>query len=122
MAWTSPHSWSVSEEVTAALLNTYQRDNLQYLYDRLALLTGTVTGVGHLSVTLTVGTWLLFATFQRADAGTCQIDKAGVNQIQISIGEMGAPSIVYSTVVPSGTQVWTASGGAITFNALRVVL
>lgn len=32
MAWTSPKTWSTSELVTAALLNTQLRDNLNYLF------------------------------------------------------------------------------------------
>jgi hypothetical protein len=35
MAWTTPASWTTSEVVTAAKLNTHVRDNLQYLKDVL---------------------------------------------------------------------------------------
>jgi hypothetical protein len=31
MAWTAPRTWSVAEVVTAAMLNTHVRDNLNYL-------------------------------------------------------------------------------------------
>jgi hypothetical protein len=32
MAWTTPKTWTTSELVTASLLNTHLRDNLNYLY------------------------------------------------------------------------------------------
>lgn len=32
MAWTTPRTWAALEKVTAALLNTHLRDNLNYLY------------------------------------------------------------------------------------------
>lgn len=35
MAWTSPRTWVVSEIVTAALMNTHVRDNLNALSDRI---------------------------------------------------------------------------------------
>jgi len=33
MAWTTPRTWAGAETVTATLLNTHVRDDLQYLYD-----------------------------------------------------------------------------------------
>lgn len=45
--WTSPKTWADAIALTAAELNTYVRDNLQYLYDRLgtqsAVLSSDVT-------------------------------------------------------------------------------
>jgi hypothetical protein len=32
--WTAPKTWSIGELVTAALLNTHMRDNLEWLYAR----------------------------------------------------------------------------------------
>lgn len=37
MAWTTPKTWSSYETVTAAMMNTYIRDNQNYLYDRTYL-------------------------------------------------------------------------------------
>lgn len=34
-SWTSPKTWADAIALTAAELNTYVRDNLQYIYDRL---------------------------------------------------------------------------------------
>jgi hypothetical protein len=33
MAWTTPHNWEPNELVTAALLNTHLKDNLNFLYN-----------------------------------------------------------------------------------------
>lgn len=33
MAWTSPRTWTTSELVTASIMNTHLRDNLNYLYN-----------------------------------------------------------------------------------------
>jgi hypothetical protein len=35
MAWTTPRTWNVSELVTAALMNTHVRDNLNYLKEQI---------------------------------------------------------------------------------------
>jgi hypothetical protein len=64
MAWTPPRTWTTSQLVTAADLNTDLRDNLNYLYDRANTDTAAVTGListnstsytqtGSISVTLT---------------------------------------------------------------------
>lgn len=37
MAWTNPRTWNTGELVTASLLNTHLRDNLNYLYQEVAL-------------------------------------------------------------------------------------
>lgn len=46
-SWTTPKTYADSVALTAAELNTYQRDNLQYLYDRVgtqsAVLSSDVT-------------------------------------------------------------------------------
>lgn len=33
MSWTTPRTWTTGDTITAALLNTHLRDNLNYLYD-----------------------------------------------------------------------------------------
>lgn len=33
MAWTTPRTWADAETVTASIMNTHVRDNLDYLYD-----------------------------------------------------------------------------------------
>lgn len=36
MAWTTPRTWTTSELVTASIMNTHVRDNLNYLYTNAA--------------------------------------------------------------------------------------
>lgn len=43
MAWTSPRTWNVGDKVTAALMNTHLRDNLQALYN---VLSGAASAFG----------------------------------------------------------------------------
>lgn len=43
MAWTDPPVWTKNHTVTSALLNTYVRDNLNYLYLVTAVQTADVT-------------------------------------------------------------------------------
>ena len=42
MAWTTPRTWAVNEQLTAALMNEQVRDKLSYLYDNMQgkLVTG----------------------------------------------------------------------------------
>ncbi len=35
MAWTTPRTWAVNEQLTAALMNQQVRDNVRYLYDNM---------------------------------------------------------------------------------------
>ena len=51
MAWTTPKTWNIGDQVTAAEMNTHVRDNQTYLHDRqdhysegTALPEGSVTG------------------------------------------------------------------------------
>ena len=41
MAWTTPRTWSVNEQLTAALMNEQLRDNLSYLYGNAQLKLAT---------------------------------------------------------------------------------
>jgi hypothetical protein len=123
--WSSPHIWSVGEEVTAALLNQYQRDNLQYLFDRLKLLTGTYAGFKTSQVTLTPGTWLLLILF--TSGNDLFLKKNGVTQISNPSPGSSAPTLIWSAVVTAPSEVWTANqiGGADTpiyMYALRVAV
>ena len=55
MAWTTPRTWAVNEQLTAALMNKQVRDNLSYLYDNMQgkLVTGYDYDVGKQSTTST---------------------------------------------------------------------
>ncbi len=44
MAWSSPRTWSVSEFVTASLLNTHLRDNLLHLKSNPVIAENLTTG------------------------------------------------------------------------------
>lgn len=46
MAWTSPRTWSVGEVLTAALLNTHLRDNLNFLKSRPDVIRGSISAAG----------------------------------------------------------------------------
>ncbi len=52
MAWSAPRTWSVSEVVTAAIMNTHVRDNLKYLKGQ----AGDVTIEDRVNIPLTSGT------------------------------------------------------------------
>jgi len=58
MAWSTPKTYSVGAVLTAADLNTYQRDNLNYLYGAAGTFSPTLTQSG--SVTLTTATGRYF--------------------------------------------------------------
>ena len=55
MAWTTPKTWAVNEQLTAALMNQHVRDNLSYLYDNMQrkLVTGYDYDVNKQSTTST---------------------------------------------------------------------
>jgi ribosomal protein S5 len=72
MAYTTPRTWVAGETVTAALLNTHVRDNLDYL-------KGVLTDVSNQDVTINAARSLLCGTQQvmRAAAGTKQHVEGG---------------------------------------------
>src|SRR5678816_3657369 len=43
MAWTNPRTWIPGEFVTASMLNTHLRDNLNYLYGNALIASYTAT-------------------------------------------------------------------------------
>lgn len=53
MAWTTPRTWTDAETVTASIMNTHVRDNLNELYDPGDWSTYTPTVSGYTSVALT---------------------------------------------------------------------
>ena len=55
MAWTTPRTWAVNQQLTAALMNQHVRDNLSYLYDNMQrkLVTGYDYDVNKQSTTST---------------------------------------------------------------------
>lgn len=75
MAWTAPRTWVAAEVVTAALLNTHLRDNLNAVNNTLFIpasaLLGVPVGTPSLSVLVTnIGpAWLLDAATDEEVAG-----------------------------------------------------
>jgi hypothetical protein len=119
--WTSPHIWSVAEEATSPLFNQNQRDNLQYLYDRLVELAASgFESAGPL--TLTTGTWLLLA---QGTGAALQIRKEGVNQVTVNLdsSDQTPSSLVWSAVITAASESWLAHGsGTVTLSATRVAV
>jgi hypothetical protein len=116
--WTTPHTWATNEVVTAALLNQYQRDNLQYLHDRYVVMSGN-------PLTLTPGTWLLLATFQTEGSAAVAINRAGVAQVAVGTSTKSAPSLIWIATVAAASEVWHAgisgtAGSVVSFIAVRL--
>lgn len=57
MAWTSPRTWAVGETVTAALMNTHLRDQLNFLAAPPRVHVTNVAGITHTTATSTLLTW-----------------------------------------------------------------
>lgn len=59
MAWTAPRDWSVDEEVTASLMDTYVSDNLRWLNEARPRLTlaGSVAVANSPGFATPTGTW-----------------------------------------------------------------
>lgn len=43
MAWTTPRTWVLGEIITAAIMNTHVRDNLNYMYNKPRVKTSNTT-------------------------------------------------------------------------------
>lgn len=62
MPWTTPRTWVAKEKITAALLNTHLRDNLDYLYSNApAIVSSGYATVGNSTTETTVHTQSLAA-------------------------------------------------------------
>jgi hypothetical protein len=120
--WTTPHTWSSAEVVTAAKLNQYQRDNLQYLYDRYAV--QSIAG-NYQALWLPPGRWMLLATCQTEGAATCAINKWSGTvwqaQIQTVTSAKQAPSLIWYADVPNADaySASASSGTVVQFIAVR---
>jgi hypothetical protein len=78
MAWTTPRTWSIAEVLTAALMNTHVRDNLNYL-------KGSPTFDGSITVAVSVTAGVTVA------AGDYVVAQSG-NLAQVVIGDFGPAS------------------------------
>lgn len=146
MAWTTPRTWSVTDVPTDTLWNTHIRDNEQYLYDRLLLVSGTeVTPVTMTSqntyyvgssMSLAAGTWLITASLQVNPSSSDQIDGQIYNSTDaaaiLTIGSKQSSGVcgfsLASAVVLAGTKTIqlrarniNSSGGGIATARLTAV-
>ena len=69
MPWMTPRTWVTSEMVTAALLNTYLRDNLQFARDQVAARIHRSAAAGNQSISN--------AADNRVDMDTIDFDTTG---------------------------------------------
>lgn len=53
MAWTSPRTWAVAETLTAALMNTHVRDNLNWLANDRPRCRANMTGTQNITTSTT---------------------------------------------------------------------
>jgi hypothetical protein len=123
--WTSPVIFSVAEEATSPLFNQYQRDNLQYLYDRFLPYIAQAEGTA--SLTLVPGMWLMLALFKPTSVpSTCSIRRTDVIQVSVTTNttQNKHPSLVFTAGVSAATEAWTAVApqGQTTFWAARVAV
>lgn len=101
MPWTSPRTWTPGEIVTASLLNTHLRDNLN------ALLSGRP-----LAFSVRTGT----ADYSTASTSFVEVDSTN---LALTLTLTGTRAIVYATAMISGSQSaniayvdWSVDGGA----------
>lgn len=83
MAWTTPRTWAAAEVVTAALLNTHLRDNLDFLAlfnnDTLATDSGSSISVSAASFTQLTGISASLTTRANANRDSAVLMLATVN-------------------------------------------
>ncbi len=112
MAWTTPRTWVAGELVTAALMNTFVRDEFAYLkdaptFDGNVLMAGTlgVTGLTTLGSLTVTGTVSLTGT-------TIGLGDSAADTLTVTATVVGAPFKTY-------TETRTApaiGGGALTLD------
>lgn len=113
MAWTTPRTWVAGETVTASLMNTHVRDNLDYLKtqaDNSILKTGPIyaTATG----TLNTGNNDNFAL---GSVGTIQFTTVGANSILTGLTNgSGGRRVRLINAASSGSFTLSASAGAST--------
>lgn len=125
MAWTTPQTYAVGHDLLAADLNTYQRDNLNYLYDRLAGASGTpaslpvtmttkLTYYSGSELTLAAGTWLLFGAISYKPAAGDDRMRTRIRRITATAATEG--EIEHSAVLATGSnnRAWCALNVVVT--------
>ena len=144
MAWTNPRTWLAQEQVTAALLNTHLRDNLNALprgilgYAQVTVtqsgVDATVTDITGLLVGVTVGSSRrirvsAYVTVRDSGSGsiTTQVylREGSTTLGQWQIGNLdalefasGSPSVVLTPTAGSHTYKVSLSAGSNTVNMI----
>ena len=144
MAWTDPRDWTTGELVTAAIMNTHVRDNLDYLYSNagFALIQDedkTVDGasfdftsiaatfkhlriIAHLRGTTGAGTVAARLRFNNDSAGNYR-DNNGAAQTQIAItveGDTGPAGAFSIYVADIANYASSAEWRAVTLTSSNV--
>jgi len=96
MAWTTPRTWVASETVTAAIMNTHIRDNLN------ALVRSTNAGSNSPSTT------------------TSNLLQSGTGTISLSAAVTGTSAVTFGTAY-SNAPIVTITGSSTTTGGLNLV-
>jgi hypothetical protein len=105
MAWTAPKTWAVNELVTASLMNTHVRDNLNYLFARAYDVIILPNSANY----TTTGT-----SFADIDGTNLAISQslAGTKALLFFSGRFnGAAGAILLDFFVNGVQVGTSAGG-----------
>jgi hypothetical protein len=110
MAWSTPHTWTTGEVLTAANMNTYLSDNTTYLKSQTDLFNLAVYNNG--STTLAVGAPVIFDSAYTAGLGVTQTtsnsDPRTIGVVVTSAisgasaGKIWAPGYMIQSVLVSG--------------------
>lgn len=108
MAWTSPKTWSISEVVTAAMLNTHLRDNLNWILPMpgaWTTFTPVLTDAGGVQ-----NVWGSTASSRYFQSGKLVV---ALMDMQASAGGGNFGTGTYSISLPVTSTVGTFSGNAV---------
>ena len=109
MAWTTPRTWTTGELVTAALLNSHLRDNLNVVnptettitFDGggAAITTGSFMDLGSFAFSMTISRWEIYTT-----------EASSIQWEIVSVSYGGWPSSASAAdSINSGSPIKTAS-------------
>lgn len=107
MAWTDPRTWVTGELVTASLLNTHLRDNLNFLKDRPAAVSSINEGSDYTTTS---------ATFVDVDATNGKFQQTLTTEggdvlvmPNVNVGHSSSTARVWFDIAVDGTR-WGSSG------------
>lgn len=113
MAWTSPRTWTTTELVTAALLNSHLRDNLNFLASTTSDTepnSRTFTNTGYLDLdALTGGAGSITAVSVSVDTGTAAIVCMSAELNQATAGQVTFMSYrISGATTVAASDTWAA--------------